>query len=420
MTSIKDALRRIKAELAQLLPDDLISTAACDAGLAWRQRLLTPATTTHLFLAQVLHGNPAAGHLRHLCGLDFSDAAYCQARARLPFGFFWRLQRLATGRLAAGGRDGRWRGHRTFHIDGSSFSMPDTDELRQEFGQPGNQAPGCGFPTAHLLVLFEAHSGFLHKAVAAPLHTHDLRHAPVMHAELAPGDVLVGDRAFGSYAHLALCRGRGLHALFRLHQRRPRGARRDRRVVYRKPRQRPAWLGAERYAALPEGLPVRELRVRVGTPGGRTRALTLVTTLLDRRRYPARALAALYGARWQVETNLRHLKQTLGMDVLRCQTLPGVLKELAMFVVAYNLVRRVMCQAARRQGVAPGRISFVDALRWLRCARPGEEVPRLRVNPERPGRHEPRAKKRRAKPYDLMRRPREELRQKLFKKRPAA
>lgn len=423
MTSIKDALRRIKAELADLLPDALISQAARDIGLAWRQRMLTPATTAHLFLTQVLHGNTAAGHLRHLSGLDFTDAAYCQARARLPFGFFQRLQRLATGRLAAAGRrDDRWRGHRTFHIDGSSFSMPDTPELRQEFGQPGAQAAGCGFPTARLLVLFGARSGLLRKAVAAPLRTHDLRHAAAMHAELAPGDVLVGDRAFGSYAHLALCRGRGLHAVFRAHQRRPRGRRRDRRVAYRKPpqRERPAWLSEAAYAALPEALVVREVRLRVGTPGGRTRVVTLVTTLVDGRRYPARALAALYGARWGVETNLRHLKQTLGMDVLRCQTFVGVMKELAMFVVAYNLVRRVMCRAARRQGVSPGRISFVDALRWLRCARPGEAVPRLRVNPQRPGRHEPRVRKRRPKQYGLMRRPRKELREKLFKKGQAA
>jgi hypothetical protein len=416
VTSIKDALRRIKAELADLLPDPLISQLARDAGLAWRQRLLTPATTAQLFLTRVLHGNTAVGHLRHLCGLDFTDAAYCQARARLPFGFFQRLQRLATGRLTAAGRDGLWRGHRTFHIDGSSFSMPDTAELRQEFGQPGAQAAGCGFPTAHLLVPFDAHRGFLRKAVAAPLRTHDLRHAPAMHAELAKGDLLVGDRAFGSYAHLALCRSRGLHAAFRLHQRRPRGQRRDRLVEYRKPRERPAWLSEAAYAALPAAVAVRELRVRVGTPGGRTRVITLVTTLLDGRRYPARALAALYGARWEAETNLRHLKQSLGMDVLRCQSLPGVLKELAMFVVAYNLVRRVMCRAARRQGVAPGRISFVDALRWLGSARPGEEVPRLRVNPQRPGRHEPRVRKRRPKQYDLMRRPRKELREKLFKK----
>lgn len=420
MTSIKHALRRIKAELADLLPEARIAQVARAAGLAWRQRLLTPATTAQLFLTQVLHGNTAVSHLRHLCGLDFTDAAYCQARQRLPFGFFWQLQRLASGRLAAVEGAERWRGHRTFHIDGSSFSMPDTPELQAEFGQPGAQAAGCGFPTAHLLVLFGAHTGYLCKAVPAPLRTHDLRHTPAMHAALRPGDVLVGDRAFGSFAHLALGRQRGLHAVCRLHQRRRRGHRRDRLVEYRKPRQRPAWLSAEAYAALPEALTVREVRVRVGTPGGRTRVVTLVTTLLNPWRYPARALAALYGARWAAETNLRHLKETLGLGVLRCQTFPGVMKELAMFVVAYNLVQRVRCTAARQQGVKPGRISFVDALRWLRHARPGEAVPRLRVNPERPGRHEPRVKKRRPKQYDLMRRPRAELRNRLFKKKPAA
>ena len=119
----------------------------------------------------------------------------------------------------------------------------------------------------------------------------------------------------------------------------------------------------------------------------------------------------LYEKRWQVEVNLRHLKQTLGMDVLRCATFVGVMKELLMFVVAYNLVRRVMVEAGKRQQVEPNRISFVDALRWLRHAKPGEELPRLKVNPQRPGRVEPRVRKRRPKHYRLMNRPRAVLRQ---------
>jgi hypothetical protein len=248
---------------------------------------------------------------------------------------------------------------------------------------------------------------------------------------LAPGDLLLGDRAFGSYAHLALCRRRGLHAVFRAHQRRAidfgPGGRRVRRlgrhdqvVEYSKPAQRPCWMSAEDFAALPAALAVRELCYHVRLPGRRTRRVTLATTLLDPRRHPARARAELYGRRWEAETNLRHLKQTLGMDVLRCKTIFGVLKELTAFAVVYNLVRRVMRQAGRRQGVAPGRISFIDALRWLRQARPGEEPPELKVNPERPGRAEPRVRKRRPKEFPLMTRPRAELRQALFKKRPAA
>jgi hypothetical protein len=155
---------------------------------------------------------------------------------------------------------------------------------------------------------------------------------------------------------------------------------------------------------------VREVRIRVNVPGCRVHVVTLVTTLLDRKRYPKEVLARLYECRWGVEVNLRHLKKTMAMDVLRCETRHGVLKELAMFVVAYNLVRRVMREAARRQRVQPQRISFVDALRWLRESKGGEELPRLKVNPHRPGRVEPRVMKRRPKKFKLMNKTRAVLR----------
>ena len=145
-------------------------------------------------------------------------------------------------------------------------------------------------------------------------------------------------------------------------------------------------------------------------PGFRTREVTLVTTLLDAEAYPADELAELYGTRWRVEENLKSLKQTMKMDVLKCMTVDGVLKELTMYALAYNLVRVAMCEAAGRQGVMAERISFVDALRWLRGAEEGEEMPELVVNPSRPGRYEPRVRKRRPKQYPLMKKPRAELR----------
>jgi DDE family transposase len=302
---------------------------------------------------------------------------------------------------------------------------------------------------APLPLQFDARAGYLLQAIPAPLRTHDLARAAAAHRGLGAGDVLVGDRAFGSYAHLALCRRRRLHGLFRAHQKqiidfrphrrhvgpaargelakgRPRSrwlrrlGRHDQLVEYRKPKERPAWMAAAEYASLPGALVVRELRYRVRTPGRRARRVTLVTTLLDPRRYPPRALAKLYGRRWQAETDLKHLKGTLGLDVLRSRTVPGVMKELLAFVLIYNLVRRVMHRAAGRQAVAPERISFVDAWRWLKHARLGEQVPVLRVNPERPDRAEPRVRKRRPKQYDLMRRPRAELRKTLFKQKHAA
>ncbi len=155
-------------------------------------------------------------------------------------------------------------------------------------------------------------------------------------------------------------------------------------------------------------------------PGFRTHEVTLVTTLTDAVAYPADALAELYGTRWRVEEHLKSLKQTMKMDVLKCMTVDGVLKELTMYALAYNLVRVAMGEAAGRQDVVADRVSFIDALRWLRGAEAGEEMPELVVNPLRPGRSEPRCKKRRPKQFDLMRVPRAELRKRLREKDLAA
>ncbi len=452
MLSMTAALARIKGRAADAVPAELIQCLCREVGHRWRDRDLGPVVTTHLFLQQVLHGNVAVAELRRLSGLSFTEAAYCQARARLPRALLERLQQSVTDTLAAAS-DVRptelWHGHRVFLLDGSGFSMPDTPALQAQFGQPGGQAAGCGFPVAHLMTRFDAATGLLLRTAVLPLRSHDLAGVPAMHADLRADDVLVGDRAFGSYAHLALCRQRGVHGVFRAHQkqiisfrphRRHATARsrtegrtglpssrwlarlgtHDQLVEYSKPKERPSWLTEAQYAALPETLVVRELRYTIPGRTRRMRVVTLVTTLLDAEEYPARDLAELYGSRWAVETNLKHLKQTLHLDVLRCQTVEGVLKELAVFVLIDNLVRRVMWEAARRQEVAPGRISFVDAWRWLRHAQPGEELPPLVVNRERPGRAEPRVRKRRPKEFPLMTRPRAVLRKELRTKKDAA
>jgi hypothetical protein len=176
---------------------------------------------------------------------------------------------------------------------------------------------------------------------------------------------------------------------------------------------------AEDYAALPKSLIVRELRYRVPCDHSRTRDITLVTTLLDAELYPAHELAELFGQRWQIETNLRHLKQTMKMDVLRCETVSGVLKELTVFALVYKLVRAVMYEASQRQEVPVQRISFADALGWLRNSKPGSELRSLKVNLARPNRYEPRVVKRRPKEFDRMTKPREVLRKELAEKRKA-
>ena len=445
--TVTEALKHIQAELATLLDAPTILTLCREGGYQWRTRQLDPVTTVHLFLLQILHGNTACSHLPHLAAQRFTASAFCQARTRLPlFVLEQLLRRTAAVCEPTTQQEGRWRGHRTFLVDGSSVSMPDTPELQEAFGQPSGQRPGCGFPVAHLLALFHAGTGFLQEVLPAPWHTHDMAEVATLHAARRPGDVLVGDRAFCSFAHLALLRQHGLHAVFRVHQRqivdftpsrphttpKPPAAQKglprsrwlrqlgvtDQLVEWVKPVRMPVhppeWLTPELFAALPAVLCVRELRYRVAQAGFRTQTVTLVTTLLDVDLYPADALAALYGMRWQVETNLRHLKQTMGLEVLHGQSLVGVLKELTVFALVYNLVRVVMLAAAKRQGVPLERISFIDALRWLSTARPGEPLPPLVVNPHRPGRVEPRAVKRRPKPYPLLTKPRREARKVLI------
>ena len=387
---LHSALQGIQRDLAQVLDPAAITTACREAGYRFRSRLLDPVTTIHLFVLQILNGNFAIARLREFTDRVFSEAAYCKARIRLPLPVLQTLLRRVGNALQPTLDDtGRWHGHRTFHLDGSSFSMPDTPALQQHFGQPGGQRAGCGFPVAHLLTLFHAGTGVLLQVLAAPLRTHDLAQVGALHPALTAGDVVVGDRAFGSFAHFALLRLRELHGVFRAHQKQVidfRVGRRhnapgrkrvkgrpssrwlqrlgfhDQLVEYYKPKSRPAWLTVAEYAALPETLTLRELRYRVHQRGSRTKEVTLVTTLLDATRYAADELATLYGQRWQIETNLRHLKQTMKMDVLHCETVEGVLKELTVFALVYNLVRAVTAVAAARQGVPVERISFADAL----------------------------------------------------------
>jgi hypothetical protein len=433
-------LDRLRQDLAAHLDREAIEAACRRAGHRWRRRILDPATTVYLFLLQVLHGNTACRHVVHFGSWAFTDSAYCQARQRLPLAVFHRLLEATAGTLRdATAEAARWLGHRVRVVDGSGFSMPDTPELMRHFGQPAGQAPGCGFPVAKWLALFDLSTGMLLRCAAAPLRTHDMRRAPALSEGLEPGDVVLGDRGFCSYAHLAVLLGRRLHGVFRLPAQRavdftpgrpharpgagdPPGLACSRRVralgesdqlvAWPRPRYRTPWLTPQQYAELPAEITVRELRYRVEVPGYRVREVTLVTTLLDAAAYPASELAELYFRRWQVELDFRHIKTTMKMDVVRCETVAGVLKELAAFCLAYNLVRSAMGEAARLRGIPPERVSLVDAVRWL-IGVEGADVSVLVANPVRRGRVEPRAVKRRPKRYRRLNQPRAKLRKRL-------
>src|ERR1700737_3222701 len=217
--SIPQILRQFKADVAKRGGAEMIFRICGYLHYTWRERVLDPVTTVHVFLLQILHGNTACTALSRLDGVGFTAAAYCDARMRLPLAVFGDLlQRVCDALYPEIQDSARWHGHRTWTLDGSSFSMPDTPALQAPLGQPRNQGQGCGFPVAHVLALFHASTGLLLRVLASPMRTHDMRHAATMHPELEKGDILLADRGFASFAHLALLFMRKMHGVFRCHQ----------------------------------------------------------------------------------------------------------------------------------------------------------------------------------------------------------
>jgi len=441
MASIARALARIKDDVRGFVSDESIRQACRVAGHRWRERQLGPAQTVHLFILQVIHFNTAIRNLRHLAGHAVNAAAYCEARVRLPLAVLRSLLRdsaAAAARSGVAAAGGSWCGLRVLLVDGSSTIAPDTPASQRAFGQPSNQKPGCGFPVPKILALFDAFGGMVLEALCLPLCTHEQSGVWRLHPMLGPGDLLVGDRGFCSYAHLAMLHLRGACGLFRMHQRqlvdfrpgrsrrrkgergRPRSrfvrrlGRRDQLVAWPRPARKPGWMTAAQFESLPAELHVRELRYHVKGRGRRTRVVTIATTLLDPDQHPGDKLAELYGLRWSVETHFAELKTTLRMRRVKSQTPDGVRKELAVYCLVYNLVRAVMLRAAERQGTTPDRVSFIDALRWLQsAATPGQDIAPLVINPRRQGRHEPRVIKNLRDNYRKMTLPRPKMRRRL-------
>ena len=395
--------------------DSMIDQLCEQRGLRWRQRLLWPAVFIRLFLLQILHGNTAIAHLRQLSGLDFAPSSYVQARCRLPL----EVLKGLIGWLSSTARDLTREviptTRRVMIVDCSSFSMPDTPGLRKRFDLPKGKGmiEGVAYPVAKLVGLMDAATGMFSRLLACPLFTSDLRQMRHVNPLLEIGDILLGDRAFCSFANIALLMGRGVDVVVRLHQRR-KGQGRNGIVIWNRPETIPAWMTPEQFMALPARLTIRLVSYQLEQRGFRTRNITIATTLLDKREWSDEAISKLYNRRWSIETCFGHLKTTMGMAVLKCKTVAGVLKELAAYLLVYNLVRLQMLQAALRQQVDVNRISFVDAARHLLARMLGlPGVDRLIVNPLRPGRHEPRVIRRRPKPYTLMTRPRAQLKAKL-------
>jgi hypothetical protein len=436
-------LAQIEVSLGSFLPASLLAKPA--TGTNSRERVYSLPRTVWGWLWQMLnHNAPCREVVRQVQALhrlhggplvDEDTGGYCQARARVPQPI---LEKAFAASAASAARCAPalslLRGRTLKVVDGSSLRLADTPANQKKFPQPTAQKRGCGFPVMKLVVLFCLSSGALLACATGTLWDSEAGLLHRLRSLFKPGDIVLGDRGFGNFPILAWLAGAGVDLLARVptnsrhvdFRRGRRLGRWDRVVVWRKGPRQGQWLSPEEWEALPEEVEVRIVRVRVRQAGFRTRELTLATTLLDAQLYPVEELLAAYARRWRLELCLNDLKTTLGLESLKCLSPALAQKELLVGLIAHNLLRCVMAEAAQEHAVPVERISFkgtLDALRQFghaMCqARSAHQKKTLwaallvslarDLVPERPDRCEPRAIKRRPK-YPLLSRPRHQQR----------
>jgi hypothetical protein len=439
---------------SNILSRELIEDALTALQLGWIDRIYTPLVTLSVFLGQVLSADHScraavarliayrAARNERVCSAE--TGAYCQARKRLPEEFFSQLARQ-TGR----GLDTQaesawlWKNRRVYIVDGATVSMPDTPENQQAYPQPPQQKPGLGFPLMRIAVIFSL-------ACGAVLEVGMCRYAGKGQSELAllrqmwsifpAGSIMLADRLMCAWTELVMLKQRDVESVCRFTSHRKADFRRGQRlgkddhiVTWHKP-AKPRSIDTATYNTLPDSLTMRECRVQITQLGFRVRVLVIATTLLDHVAYPPSELAELYRARWNAELDLRSLKQTMQMDVLRCKTPELVRKELWTHILAYNLLRTVLAQAAQKHRLKPRSLSFKGAIQTLEAFQSAitlqgdrDTIRRIRLYhalldaiaahrvADRPDRYEPRLKKRHAKNFAYLRKPRAQIKREMAK-----
>jgi len=417
-----------------------------------RERLYSQNVTFWAFLFQSL--NPmgscleAVRKVQSYCSLralpvpSSSTAGYCAARKRLAMDDLAGIHESVTESIQAAALDAsRWKGFEVKVVDGTGISMADTAENQTDFPQPGNQKAGCGFPVVKLVACFSLASGALLNWVETSLKSHECRVFKTMLDFFSKGDLALADRGFCSYANFAMLARRGAHSVMRLHQARKIDYRSGRRLgkfdmiaTWRRPVKVTGFTESE-LDELPETMEVRCVRVFVEIKGYRTRRLDIVTTLLDPCEHSKNDLAELYYRRWSVELYFRHIKTSMKMEHLSAKTPEMVRKQIAMFAIAYNLIRAAMQQAATIHSSDLDRISFkatVDTIRQYNSAlNSTRDKPRIQkriieemmaniaqgIVPLRENRVEPRAMKKRPKGYQYLTKPRHIFRESKTRKK---
>src|SRR5215469_2865273 len=460
--SIRDQLSTLRRQFLQdgdlpftdVLTEPVIAQALA-ALTGWLDRIFPPLVTLWVFLGQVLSADHScraavARLLAHRLArgqgrCSARTGAYCQARKRLPEAFFADVA-CSVGRRLDDQAERRWlwQGRRVYLFDGTTVTMPDTPENQAAYPQVYNQKPGLGFPIARLGALISLACGAVVNLGFCPYAGKGQGEVSLLRRLwdcLRPGDILLTDALLANWANLVMLQERGLGLVGRLNKahrkadfrRGKRLGQEDHIVQWRKPTSIRS-LDRQAYHALPEFITVGETRIRVRQPGFRTREIVVVTTLLDPEQVTKEDLATLYRSRWHNELDLRSLKSAMQMRELRCKTPDLVRKEVWTHILAYNLLRTVMAQAAARKGVAPRTISFTGAMQTLEAFQPlldfgaaPDAAGRLRLCHDlldaiathrvgdRPNRYEPRVKKRRRNHYGWLTKPRAEMKRKMAK-----
>ncbi len=437
-----------------VLARETVQQALDTIEVAWNERIYTPLVTLWIFLGQVISADHScrgavARFVAHRVSrgqraCSSHTGAYCQARKRLPEQFFAHIARGVGAALDGKAEsDWLWKNRKVFMFDGTTISMPDTPSNQQAYPQSNKQTPGVGFPLARVGAIFSLSCGaILDLAVAG--YSGKGQGEVTLFRQLwdlfRPGDVVLTDALMCNWRNLCSLQQRRIDTVTRLNKalrkadfrRGKRLGKNDHLVRWGKPSMRD--IDRETYRSFPDFITVRECRFYVDQPGFRSNEVIIVTTILDPRDASVAELAELYGLRWNNETDFSSLKVTLQMDVLRCKTPELVRKEIWTHVLAYNLVRTIMAQSCCRAGMLPREISFKATVQTLEAFQPFIAAPTCRRLADRlmlyeqvmdavaahqvgnrPGRIEPRLRKRRFKKYDYMMKPRREIKLQLMK-----
>jgi hypothetical protein len=415
-------------------------------GVMSRRRLFSKENTFWAFFSQVLDADGGCkevirklqsyASLKGVRVPSSSTASYCTARKKLDEQMLTVILRHTADRLEEAPESDLMNNRRVIVVDGTGISMPDTSANQEVWPQSSSQKVGCGFPTARICACFSLKSGAVLSYALGNKRSHELPLFRQQWHTFQRGDIILGDKGFWSYFDTANLQERGVDSVVVLARRAAVSAASSLKrlgpddLLITLPR--PVYTtrlsySIDAWGKLPEELVLRQIKVTVKYPGFRTQQFHIVTTLVDAVQYPAEELAGLYFRRWDVELFLRDIKTTMGMDILRCHTPEMIRKEILMHFIAYNCIRRLMCEAAKQVKLEVRVVSFKGSVQALRNWEPHlnqakiSRAERLRlicdlyeamtntpIN-QRPGRSEPRCLKRRKKNYQLMTSPRHEM-----------